>query len=178
MRRLAAVLVAVLGLTGSRAALANGTFAARTHLGVPVHQVLNLSTDCLEPADAARPFFYDGNVDAPFVVPPGYSFVLTDLVLDICYGSTPSNEQKTLAVLVLDGESRFFLVRFLAPATRHLSFTAGLVVPAGAVFGGRYPLAGENGAGLRLRFQVLGYLVRGNALRGGQPFPGSGPGRP
>ena len=56
--------------------------STRTHLNGTSRQIVWLSTECLPNDNSSDSFFYDRDRRAPFTVPKGFSFVITDIIAD------------------------------------------------------------------------------------------------
>ena len=173
--------IACLSLVGTWPLLAQGDVKpansgrhkpALTHLNVPVGQIVFLSTMCVAPTNVRRPFFYDRSESLPFAVPNGFSFVITDLILEHCSVDPETTNQQTLAILDIGHGSRFFSAGFLGAETKHYPFAGGLVVPEGTEVAGRV-VGGRDTAHLAstaIEFKVLGYFVQGHGLAENEPF--------
>ena len=77
-----------------------------THLNVKSRQMVALNTDCLTNNNFAGSLFYDSRPDNPFVVPKGFSFVITDIGVDPCLIG-PNSTDHFLAVLTISGDRIF-----------------------------------------------------------------------
>jgi hypothetical protein len=141
-----------------------------THLNGTSRQIVNLSTFCVAntpPNNIQQPFFYDRG-DVPFTkVPQGFSFVITDIIIEPC-ATLPRLEGTFLAFVTIGHtESRRFAAGFTGPFPKHYALTGGLVVPEGE------PLTGDNStfSSDAVNVKVLGYFVRGLGLPEREPFP-------
>ena len=131
-----------------------------THLGVPVDRMANLVTMQLPKNNTAQPFYFDREATAPFAVPPGFSFVITDVLVDPEV-TTFSASQFFLVVITIDG-GRSIEVRCDGRGT-HIALAGGLVVPDPGT-----PSPGSKGLTARnttfstgpVQAQVLGYYVK------------------
>lgn len=137
-----------------------------THLGVPPSQVVSVSTFSVPNNNSGgHTFFYDRNGAAPFAVPEGFSFVVTDLFI-IPADLDPTN---IYAVVVgLDnGEQRNHFQMALNPQGLHVALSGGLVIASGT------PTARNTTfSSTACDVKLLGYFVKGEALRGGESlFP-------
>lgn len=132
--------------------------ASMTHLGVPVHRLISLeSGGARTPEEEAR-FYVDGAAagGAPYVVPEGWSLVVTDISV---LGPLVVNDMN-LPITILFGDNgyRRFSTHVHVRESCHHRLGAGIVVPSGASPRVRAP-ADE------VSVQLLGYLVEhpGNA---------------
>jgi len=110
--------------------------------------------------NAAQHFYFDRQSTAPFKVPPGYSFVITDVLVNPEVTSFVTS-QFYLVVVTVDG-GRSVTVRSDG-RTAHLALSTGLVVPEPST-----PSPGSKGLDVRnttfssgpVEVQLLGYFVR------------------
>jgi hypothetical protein len=147
--------LALLALAGASAS-AGGK---KTHLGVPVGQILNLSTqDVPNDNTGGHTFSYDYN-GPPFVVPQGYSFVTTDIqIIPAIAGFSPTDEY--LTVIYFDAVAGRFLPAAFLGAHYNQSFEAGFVMSAGTS-----PTVSNTSVSANpVVVQLQGYLVKGTAL--------------
>jgi hypothetical protein len=142
--------------------------AKKTHLGVPVKQIVNLRTENIPNDNAGGALFrYDREGD-PFAVPPGFSFVVTDIFVDPV--SPPNTTDAYLVVVNLGG--RLFDAKFIGAETRHFPLAGGMVIPAAAIPDARNTTFSSGAC----EVQLLGYFVKGEGLAGGQAlFPAPQP---
>jgi hypothetical protein len=130
----------------------------KTHLGVPLGQILNLSTQVV-PNDntGGHTFGYDYN-GPTFVVPQGYSFVVTDIeVVPAVAGFNPSDEYRT--DIYFDPAGRFLTAAFLGASYNH-SFASGFVIASGAT-----PTVSNSAvSAYPVVVQLQGYLTKGSGL--------------
>jgi hypothetical protein len=121
--------------------------------------------------NAAQPFYFDRQATAPFKVPPGYSFVITDVFVNPEVTSFAAS-QFYLVVVTADG-GRSISIRSDGH-TRHVGLASGLVVPEPST-----PSPGAKGLEVRnttfssgpVEVQLLGYFVRVvTGLGVGRPF--------
>lgn len=134
--------------------------AKKTHLGVPSKQVVNLSTSQVPNDNSGGSLFrYDREGD-PFAVPPGYSFVVTDVLV---HPANPANTTDVYLV-VLNFGSRLFEAKFIGSELRHYQFAGGMVINAGAVPDAR----NTTSSSAPVDVQLLGYFVKGEGLDGGE----------
>jgi hypothetical protein len=139
----------------------------RTHLEVPSSRIINLSTFCMTNDNTSRPYFYDRASSAPFsMVPEGFSFVITDIIIDPCGLQLPKPTDKLLVVVSI-GCCRSFSSGYREAVTQHYPLTGGFVIPEGTSVAGRNTTFSTTGA----EVQLLGYFVRGPGLGVGLPFP-------
>lgn len=141
-----------------------------THLNGTSQQIVNLSTFCIPnttPNNINQPFFYDrGNV--PFTpVPQGFSFVITDIIIDPFCFATSNSTDSFLAFVTIGNGSRRFPAGFNGAVTQHYALTGGIVVPEGTSLTADNSTFSTNAVNVR----VLGYFVRGPGLGEEQPFP-------
>jgi hypothetical protein len=141
-----------------------------THLNVRVGNLVHLMSLCM-PNDNSlnNQFFYDRVESAPFSIPEGFSFVVTDvIVVPNCGGEVPVG-QNFFTIAVVEGplgrEFRLFLARFSGQDGRHFPFTGGIAYPAGVV---PRPRNTPSSSG-NVEIQLLGYFIRGTALAPGEP---------
>jgi hypothetical protein len=131
-----------------------------TQVNISVEATANLVTMQLPNNNAAQPFYFDRQVGAPFAVPAGYSFVITDVFVNPEVTSFAAG-QFYLVVVTVDG-GRSITVRSDGH-TRHLDLASGLVVPEPST-----PSPGAKGLSVRnttfssgpVEVQLLGYFVR------------------
>ena len=131
-----------------------------THLGTSVDRLANLVTMQLNNNNTAQPFFFDRQAAAPFNIPTGYCFIITDVFVIPQVTNFAAN-QFYLVVITADG-GRSIELR-CDGRTRHLALTDGLVVP-----GPKTPSPGGKGLGARnttfssgpVEVQVLGYFEK------------------
>jgi len=142
-----------------------------TQVTVSVETIANLVTMQLANNNTAQPFYFDRQATAPFAVPPGYSFVITDVIVNPELTSFAAG-QFYLVVVTADG-GRSITVQSDGHMT-HLALASGLVVPAPST-----PSPGAKGLSARnttfstgpVEIQLLGYFVRvATGLGVGQPF--------
>jgi hypothetical protein len=125
-----------------------------------VETIVNLVTMQLPNNNAAQPFYFDRQVTAPFAVPPGYSFVITDIFVNPEVTKFVPG-QFYMVVVTVDG-GRSITVR-RDGRTAHLALSTGLVVPEPST-----PSPGSKGLDVRnttfsagpVEVQLLGYFVR------------------
>jgi hypothetical protein len=139
-----------------------------THLNVRVRDLVNLVSFCI-PNDNSlnNQFYYDRQQPAPFSIPEGFSFVVTDIIVTPnCAGDVPFEASFfTLAQVEGPLAVRFFLAQFSGQDVRHFTFTGGIAYPAGAVPRPRNTMSSSG----PVELQLLGYFIRGTALTPGQP---------
>jgi hypothetical protein len=122
--------------------------------------MVNLVTMQLANNNTAQPFYFDRQPTAQFKVPPGYSFVITDVFVNPEV-TTFAAGQFYLVVVTVDG-GRSITVRSDG-LTAHLALATGLVVPEPNT-----PSLGAKGLEVRnttfstgpVEVQLLGYFVR------------------
>jgi len=139
------------------------------NIGPSIESIVNLVTMQV-PKDNSEQLFYFDRM-APFNVPSGYSFVITDVFVNPEITAFAPN-QFYLVVITADG-GRSITVRSDGQ-TRHLALATGLVVPAPET-----PSPGSKGLSVRnttfsagpVEVQLLGYFVRvATGLGVGKPF--------
>lgn len=131
-----------------------------TQVDIPVEAISNLVTMQLPNNNAAQPLYFDRQATAPFKVPAGYSFVITDVFVNPEITSFAAG-QFYLVVITADG-GRSITVRSDG-RTVHLALASGLVVPEPST-----PSPGSKGLEARnttfsagpVEVQLLGYFVR------------------
>ncbi len=142
-----------------------------THLGIPVGQITNLVTMQLPKDNHAKPFYFDRDAGAQFTTPAGFSFVITDVIVNPEVTNFAAG-QFYLVVVTVDG-ARSITIR-CDGHTKHLGLAGGLVVPDPSV-----PATGPKGVTARnttfssgpVEVQLLGYFVKvDSATAVGKPF--------
>jgi hypothetical protein len=131
-----------------------------SQIDIPIEVIANLVTMQLPKNNAAQPFYFDRQGTAPFKVPSGYSFVITDVFVNPEVTSFAPG-QFYLVVITADG-GRSITVRSDG-RTAHLALASGLVVPEPSS-----PSPGSKGLEARnttfsagpVEVQLLGYFVR------------------
>ena len=131
-----------------------------TQFDPAVETIANLVTMQLPNNNAAQHFYFYRQVTAPFKVPPGYSFVITDVFVNPEVTAFAPG-QFYLIVVTADG-GRSISVRSDG-RTAHLALATGLVVPEPST-----PSPGSKGLDVRnttfstgpVEVQLLGYFVR------------------
>ena len=139
-----------------------------THLNVRVGDIVNLESFCI-PNDNSldNQFYYDRQINAPFSIPEGFSFVVTDIIVypDCRRGFPPDPSYFTLALVEEPIVDRKFTAQFSGKDVRNFSFTGGFAYPAGSVPRPR----NTTFSGDSTQIQLLGYFIRGTALAPGKP---------
>ena len=129
-----------------------------THLSVPVDCLANLVTMQLPNNNKAQPFYFDRSPTLPFVVPPAYSFVITDIFVE-AETTSYSTAQFLLVVVTIDG-GRSIEVR-CGGYGAHVALSGGLVVPAQGIPGAdRLNARNTTFSNGPAQVQVLGYYVK------------------
>ena len=170
--RLAAATARVLlGLILVAAAFAPSAARAggkKTHLGVPVNQIVNIRTEQIANDNAGGALFrYDREGD-PFVIPDDFSFVVTDILVEPTTGINTTDPY--LVVVNLGG--RLFQARFVGAQTQHYELGGAMVMPGGAVPEARNTTSSTGPC----EVQILGYFIKGRGLNGGEAlFPPPAP---
>jgi hypothetical protein len=145
-----------------------GKGGKKTHLGVPPSQIVNLHTQTmLNDNSGGNVFYYNRLGSSQFIVPPKYSFVVTDVILE----PNDLTETDDYLVVVSIGPmgSRTFQFQTLNQRQLHFAFTGGMVMPSGHTPSARNTTFSTNSC----EIQLLGYFVRGKALDEGEsPVPG------
>ena len=135
-----------------------------THLRVEINRIINIQTFSLPKDNTSQPFYYDRQPGSPFSVPAGFSFVITDIIIQPEVTSLTPN-QFFLAVITIGG-ARSFTSRSDG-STRHYPLSGGLVIPGGASLDARNTTFSAGTA----EVQLLGYFVKeALALGTGKPF--------
>jgi hypothetical protein len=144
---------------------------SETHLNVPSKQIVHLSTHCVRNDNRAdNGYYYDGNPDAPFApkgVPKGYSFVITDIVIQPFCNTTPNKNDSYFVVIAMGGGARQFQALNFEGGTKHYALAGGLVVPEG------YSISARNhdtSTATQVIVELFGYFVKGKGLDLGVPF--------
>lgn len=133
----------------------------KTHLAVPVNHIVHVETFSVDNDNTGgHGFFYDRGSNSPFLVPDGFSFVVTDVFVEP--ESVGVNDSRYyLAVIGLaPGEARSFTARFGGTATYHAAFSGGMVIPGGTQPTARNTTFSSTDIGVRM----LGYFVEGDGL--------------
>lgn len=140
--------------------------SGKTHVGVPVHQIVHLETFNVDNDNSGGDiFYYDRQVNAPFSVPEGFSFIVTDLFVDpATVGVDDSKYYLTVVNLTAQG-IRTYTAAFGGTDTHHVRFTGGMVIPGGTEPTARNTTSSATDVGVRM----IGYFVKGNGLGGGVP---------
>lgn len=97
-----------------------------SQVNISVETIANLLTMQLANNNTAQPFYFDRQPGAPFKVPKGYSFVITDVIVNPQVTSFAAG-QFFLVVVTADG-GRSITVQSDGHMT-HLALASGLVVP-------------------------------------------------
>ena len=137
-----------------------------THLNGSSRQIVQASTFCLQNNNTRGPFFYDRRERSPFVVPKGFSFVITDIIITPCIVD-PNLTDRFLVVVDIGDGSRNFVAGYIGAITQHYHLTGGIVVPEETTVAGRNTTASSS----LVDVVLLGYFVKGPGLDEGQPFP-------
>lgn len=158
------LLLFVLGVTLAGPAIGSGTKKGKkTHLGVPASAIVNIETfQVTNNNSGGSGFFYDRQ-STPFTVPPGFSFVITDIFVEPT--GTTVNDSKYYLVVIEFG-ARSFTAQFGGSATHHVAFQSGMVIPAGIATTARNTTFSATPVDVRMQ----GYFVEGNV-----PAPGTSP---
>jgi hypothetical protein len=137
----------------------------KTHLNVKVNELVSLETFVVPNDNSGDSlFYYDRQSSSPFTIPTGYSFVVTDIIMDP--ETVGVDDNKFYLVLVeTDITVRKFTARFKGTDTRHYTLTGGLVFPEEYEPTARNTTFSSTG----INVQILGYFVKGKGLNPGQP---------
>jgi hypothetical protein len=142
-----------------------------THLNVTSRQIVYLRTNCVHntaPENQNQRFFYDGGNVAFTTVPQGFSFVVTDIIIDASVCSTSLDRFFiTVEFGRGGGLGRRFVAAFTGEIIHHYALAGGLVVSEGGTLTASNAVFSSGGAFV----QVLGYFVRGPGLQEFHPFP-------
>jgi hypothetical protein len=137
------------------------------HLGVAPNRVVNLRTYTLPNDNSGGAlFYYDRDIQSPFSVPEGYSFVVTDVFILPNVGTLAANQQ--MFVYLSLGAGRDFGAHYASAEIRHFALAGGLVIPGGTTPTARNITDSTHDCDV----QMLGYFVKAEALASGEsPFP-------
>jgi len=141
-----------------------------THLNVPIGQITNLVTMQLPKDNHAQPFYFDRNAAAPFTTPAGFSFVITDVIVNPEVTNFAAG-QFYLVVVTVDG-ARSLAIR-CDGRSAHLALVGGLAVPDqnGPPPGGGVTARNTTFSSGPVEVQLLGYFVKVDAATAvGKPF--------
>ncbi len=125
---------------------------ARTHLGVPVHQLVVLESGGVKADDEDAGFYLDSYTHGadPWRVPEGWSLVVTDVSV---LGPLVVNDMNLpVTVLLSDDGRRRFATHVRVRESCHHRLGSGFVVTAGTTPRVKAPAR-------ELTVQLLGYLV-------------------
>ncbi|MDQ2987621.1 MAG: hypothetical protein M3R60_00795 [Pseudomonadota bacterium] len=142
---------------------------ACTHLNVQPRQMVSLESMGIAPNNAGgNKFFYDRQSGSPFVVPRGWSFVVTDIIAFATptgEGPIPNPNRFVLAVVSFtNGGERTFQVAMQGDGTFHFPLTGAFVIPAGHEPTFRNTTFSNSHA----EAQLLGYFVHADGLGPGE----------
>ena len=149
------------------ASAAMGQDQSETHLGIRSRNIVHLvTTNCVHNDNTSATYSYDRDPRAPFAaVPKGFSFVITDIIIDpFCL--TEPNDTDRFFVVVTVGQGRTFTAGFVGAETKHYALAGGLVIPEGENVDARNLPSSSN----LVDVELIGYFVRGRGLGVGQPF--------
>lgn len=160
MKLISLPIVATLILTSYSA------FSADPQLAVDPKNTINLESMCLENNNSLdNVFYYDRRDDRPFIIPLGYSFVTTDIIVyPDCANAGQNATFNTLALVEDPQVSRKFTIRLSGTDTKHYALSGGLVFSAGSTPRPRNTTFSSG----RVQIQLFGNLVRGKALNSGE----------
>lgn len=139
-----------------------------THLNVPVNKLVSVESFCiLNDNSLTQRFYFDRQLSAPLSIPKGYSFVVTDIIVDPdCAGSVVANPAApTLAIVEGPLAVRHFGAKFFGKDIKHYALTGGIAYSSTNVPRPRNTTFSET----RVEIQLLGYFVRGAAPEPGEP---------
>jgi hypothetical protein len=126
-----------------------------------------LESFCHPDENTQQPLYYDRSLE-PFRIPPGYSFVVTDIIaLPFCSGHFVP-DGRWLGVLEGQLGGRGMTMVFRGDSTVHYSLNGGFAYTSDNVPVVRIVETPTPGIA-KLEIQVLGYFVRGNAIALGAP---------
>jgi hypothetical protein len=139
-----------------------------THLNVLPNKIVNLQSFTIAPDNSlGNKFFYDRQADAPFVVPKGWSFIVTDIIVfaSPLSGPIPDPNRFVFAVVSFtNGSERNFQASVFGDESKHFGLTSAIVIPPGhepqfrnTTFSNSYAEA-----------QLLGYFAEGSGLGPGE----------
>ena len=135
-----------------------------THLRVEINRIINIQTFSLPKDNTSQPFYYDRQPGSPFSVPAGFSFVITDIIIQP--ETTTLTPNQFFLVVITVGGARSFTSRSDG-RTQHYPLAAGLVIPSGASLDARNTTFSTGTA----EIQLLGYFVKETLALGiGKPF--------
>ncbi|SRR6266481_418334 len=141
-----------------------------THIGVAVDRLTNLVTMQLKNDNSSQSFYFDRNPTAPFTIPAGFCFIITDVFVNPEITSYSGNQ--FFFVVITASGARSISVR-CDGRTAHIPMVAGVVVPRTPLAGGAKVLDVRNttfSAG-PVEVQLLGYFEKeSSAPPVGQPF--------
>lgn len=139
---------------------------AITHLNVKVKNLVSLESFCIINDNNPQEFFYDREGNAPFSIPNGFSFVVTDIIVKPdCDRLRLDPDFPTLVVVESPQSVRSFGAQFFGTETKHYALTGGIAYPAGST----PQLRNTTFSGGLVGVQLLGYFIEGTALSPGQP---------
>ena len=136
-----------------------------THLNVRVGEIINLTSQCIKNDNSSNEkFYYDYSGPEVKAIPAGYSFVVTDIIVNPNCNVEPFNSSSTFTLAVIGtnpGGSRIFEAQFAGPDAKTYSLTGGLAYRSGSVLTPRNTTFSTS----YIVIQVLGYFVRGEAVK-------------
>lgn len=138
-----------------------------THLNVNIGEIVSLESFCiLNDNSLTNQFYYDRQASAPFVIPAGYSFVVTDIVAQPSCDVAPGDPTDFYLALVEGPQAvRKYTLQFRGDEIVQYTLNGGITYPSG--FEPR-PRNTTSSAG-RIQIQLLGYFVEDDALAPGAP---------
>jgi hypothetical protein len=147
--------------------MATAAPCACTHTNVLPNRMVALSSMTVSPDNSlGHLFFYDRNENSPFLVPRGWSFVVTDIIIfPATTGQIPNPNRFVLAVVSFtNGSDRVFEVAVTGDQTVQYGLTGAYVIPAGHAPQFRNTTFSNSTAEAKL----LGYFVQAVGLNPGQ----------
>jgi hypothetical protein len=159
---LGALTVCCLATLAATSAAAGGK---KTHVGVPPRQILNLESDSL-PNDnsGGHTLNYDSSGEV-FVVPQGFSFVATDVAIQVGTANPAPTDAYGVVMNFDNGGSRTYIARFFGEGF-YQHFATGYVMPPGTTPTARNGPESAN----TVTVQIQGYLVKAAGLAANEPF--------
>jgi hypothetical protein len=141
-----------------------------THLRVHQKAIVNVASLAIPPDNTSgHRFYYDRQGGAPFSVPQGWCFIVTDITVAAApmQPPMPDPDRYILATVSLtNGGERCFNASVLHDVTAHYQLGGALVIPGGHTPEFRNTMFSTSHAEARL----LGYFLKGEALQPGESF--------
>ncbi len=138
-----------------------------THLNVRVGELVSLESFCiLNDNSSDNEFYYDRNGSSPFVIPAGYSFVVTDIIAKPACAIVAGDPDDFYLALVEGPQSaRSYTIRLRGDEVVQYTLNGGIAYPSGNEPRPRNTAFSAE----RIEIQLLGYFVEGDALAPGAP---------